>query len=260
MEIAGLILGTIGAVDLVRAARGPSPSSRRASLIGIIAILLSSAAVGVALQGFTVSGVVLALIAPAFALLWAATMHDDDARAGFVPVLLVGVAVAVSAVIIPTRSDTIELAAGSVPLPLVVLCVGSGLFLVQSSNLIVRTALRREAVDLPDDPPRGRWLWPFASRPADPPADVAPPRPTLRGGRMIGPLERLLIAGLVIAQGYHLIAALVAAKGIVRFPEISRDRDRGTMAEYFLVGSMVSWALSLAVALLIWFGFETYAV
>lgn len=41
-----------------------------------------------------------------------------------------------------------------------------------------------------------------------------------------------------------LIAALIAAKGIVRYPEISADRGAGSKAEEFLIGSLTSWALA----------------
>ena len=41
------------------------------------------------------------------------------------------------------------------------------------------------------------------------------------------------------------IAIVVAAKGILRFPEISRDKPEGLRAEYVLVGSFVSWGLAL---------------
>jgi hypothetical protein len=40
----------------------------------------------------------------------------------------------------------------------------------------------------------------------------------------------------------------------VRFPEISRDGESGERAEYFLIGSLVSWASALAAALLVWWG------
>ena len=45
---------------------------------------------------------------------------------------------------------------------------------------------------------------------------------------------------------------MLAAKGIVRFPEISRDGDTGNRAEYFLIGSLVSWVIALAAAFLVW--------
>ncbi|MCI1661367.1 MAG: beta-carotene 15,15'-monooxygenase [Actinomyces sp.] len=65
----------------------------------------------------------------------------------------------------------------------------------------------------------------------------------LRGGRVIGPLERLLIVGLALSGAETAIAAVVAAKGIVRFPEISRD-NAGDAAEEFLIGSMTSWLVA----------------
>jgi hypothetical protein len=37
----------------------------------------------------------------------------------------------------------------------------------------------------------------------------------------------------------------------VRFPELSRDNNRGSNAELFLVGSFTSWAIVLVVVLLV---------
>lgn len=83
-----------------------------------------------------------------------------------------------------------------------------------------------------------------------PPADG--PVPTLKGGRLIGPLERVIVFALTLTGVYSLLAAVLAAKGIVRFPEISRDGDTGNRAEYFLIGSLVSWVIALAAAFLVW--------
>ena len=74
----------------------------------------------------------------------------------------------------------------------------------------------------------------------------------LRGGRYIGPMERLLMVVLGLAQAYPVIAALMAAKGIVRFPEISADRGAGSRAEEFLIGSLASWGLAAAGAVVVW--------
>jgi hypothetical protein len=69
-----------------------------------------------------------------------------------------------------------------------------------------------------------------------------------RGGRIVGPLERLLVFASLVAGMPVVIAGLVAAKGVVRFPEISADRSGGTKAEEFLVGTLCSFLLaSLAV-------------
>lgn len=77
------------------------------------------------------------------------------------------------------------------------------------------------------------------------------PAPQLRGGRFIGPLERWLIVALALVGAEGVIVGLMAAKGIGRFPEISGDRGRGSTAEEFLVGSLVSWTLAGAGALMI---------
>ena len=74
--------------------------------------------------------------------------------------------------------------------------------------------------------------------------------PALRGGRWIGPLERLLIIVLAGADAQVAIAALVAAKGVIRFPEISQDSS-GEKAEEFLIGSVSSWILAALVAMFI---------
>lgn len=68
---------------------------------------------------------------------------------------------------------------------------------------------------------------------------------TLKGGRILGPIERWFIFALALGGHLEAIAAIVAAKGIVRFPEISRSDSSGTKAEYVLVGSFVSWFLAL---------------
>lgn len=68
----------------------------------------------------------------------------------------------------------------------------------------------------------------------------------LQGGRVLGPLERWFVFGCAVTGNLAAIALVVAAKGILRFPEISRDKPEGLRAEYVLVGSFVSWGLALA--------------
>ena len=67
---------------------------------------------------------------------------------------------------------------------------------------------------------------------------------SMRGGRWIGPLERILILLLASVEAPAAIAAIVAAKGVIRFPEISQDKA-GQKAEEFLIGSFASWILSV---------------
>ncbi|WP_207382285.1 hypothetical protein [Schaalia vaccimaxillae] len=74
----------------------------------------------------------------------------------------------------------------------------------------------------------------------------------LRGGRWIGSLERILILSLAFIDAPAAIAAVIAAKGVIRFPEISRnDQTRGRAAEEFLIGSFSSWLLAVGAYLVL---------
>jgi hypothetical protein len=84
---------------------------------------------------------------------------------------------------------------------------------------------------------------------------VGQPQPSdrLKGGRLLGPMERLLILGLGLAGQLAAATAVIAAKGIIRFPELNAQRREGNdgptideLTEYFLVGSFASWLLALA--------------
>jgi hypothetical protein len=77
----------------------------------------------------------------------------------------------------------------------------------------------------------------------------------LKGGRLLGPMERLLIVGLGLAGQLTMASAVVAAKSVIRFPEISATRNRDEqhvevgideVTEYFLVGSFASWIFAFA--------------
>jgi hypothetical protein len=164
-----------------------------------------------------------------------------------------------------------------VPFELAMLALGAGVFLLESSNLVVRAALDGEHTWRPIDitraassaesaPPSeatadaeaGAASASDMTTDADPlgiaaaPATTRDPRAGFKGGRLIGPLERILVLLLTLAAAYPILAAMLAAKGIVRFPEISRDGETGARAEYFLVGSLVSWVIALGAAFLVW--------
>ena len=75
------------------------------------------------------------------------------------------------------------------------------------------------------------------------------PARTLKGGRLLGPLERLFILGLGLAGNLTAAAIVVAAKGLLRWPELSSPAEQDKvhrLTEYFLVGSFVSWLVPLA--------------
>jgi hypothetical protein len=77
----------------------------------------------------------------------------------------------------------------------------------------------------------------------------------LRGGRLLGPMERLFILGLGLAGQITAAGLVVAAKGLIRFPELTARRSDASevngigideVTEYFLLGSFVSWLVGLA--------------
>lgn len=80
------------------------------------------------------------------------------------------------------------------------------------------------------------------------------PEVQLKGGRLLGPMERLFILGLGMAGQLTAASIVVAAKGLLRFPELSSRREQERihqLTEYFLVGSFVSWSVALSALLLV---------
>ncbi len=84
----------------------------------------------------------------------------------------------------------------------------------------------------------------------------APASERLRGGRLLGPMERLLILGFGAAGYVEAAAAVVAAKGILRFPELQAAARAETstvdeVTEYFLVGTFASLLVALGSVVLL---------
>lgn len=81
------------------------------------------------------------------------------------------------------------------------------------------------------------------------------PADQLRGGRLLGPMERVVVLGLGLAGQLTAAGLVIAAKGLIRFPELQAKRSEtesvdgvgiDAVTEYFLVGSFVSWLVALA--------------
>ena len=86
----------------------------------------------------------------------------------------------------------------------------------------------------------------------------------LRGGRVIGVIERWMIFGLMVAGNPTAAAIVVSAKSILRFPQLSKVvqsageqssdpvvEEQGRVddvTEFFLLGSLVSWVMAMALA------------
>ncbi|MFJ6534477.1 hypothetical protein [Microbacterium sp. NPDC091662] len=274
MIVAGFILLAVGAADLVR----QFAPRRWVGYLSVAVILLLLGSVSDALLPMALAIVVGAL--------WVWCMPTErPAPLGFWPAVLLAV-VSVGAVVgLGARADAGLIGAiwqlrspfGEVTFDLALLAFGAGVFLLESSNLVVRAALDGEHTWLPADPAARASTRavavaevPVAAEEVDGVSDVAAeedavaasmtapateprdPRGGFKGGRLIGPLERILVLILTLAAAYPILAAMLAAKGIVRFPEISRDGETGARAEYFLVGSLVSWVIALGAAFLVW--------
>ena len=84
---------------------------------------------------------------------------------------------------------------------------------------------------------------------------------TLKGGRIIGPMERTLIFALGATGQLTAATVVLAAKGVLRFPEIrsvtdlerdeKKQADISSVTEYFLIGTLASWLLAFALTVLL---------
>jgi len=114
-----------------------------------------------------------------------------------------------------------------------------GTFLVQLStgNVLVRLVLAATGTVSPADHDT-----------------VNDPEQQLKGGRLLGPMERVFILGLGLAGQWTAAGVVVAAKGLLRWPELRTETAQARihrLTEYFLVGSFVSWLTALAALLLL---------
>ncbi len=117
------------------------------------------------------------------------------------------------------------------------LLAGAFLLVLSTGNVVVRLVLAATGTtnpalhDTPDDP---------AQR--------------LKGGRLLGPMERSLILGLGLAGQLTAASIVIAAKGLLRWPELQSKTEQQwihRLTEYFLVGSFVSWLVALGALVLL---------
>ena len=76
-------------------------------------------------------------------------------------------------------------------------------------------------------------------------------RGLVKGGRLIGQLERGLIFFLVMIAKPEAVAFLIAAKSIFRFGEL-KDRENRAEAEYITIGTLMSFTWGLVAAWATW--------
>jgi hypothetical protein len=234
--IAVLLIG-IGVTDLVQSVR---PVRTLPECVGALTAVLLGLVAGLTAIGDLVALVVIAAVV----VLWGQTVTRGFAgRRPALPLVVAGVAVGFG-VVVSSLAGPVSGLWGvwiqGVSLPVLsdlgperaLLLLGLVLIQLSTGNVVVRLVL---TVTRTVNPARH-------GGPRDPELE-------LKGGRLLGPMERLVILGLGLAG--HLTAAsiVIAAKGLLRFPELSSDRGQQRihlLTEYFLVGSFVSWLLALS--------------
>lgn len=128
--------------------------------------------------------------------------------------------------------------------------------------LVLRLATRRSAAESAKADSRGRdgggegAVGEGADGVVPDGADVAVQH--LRGGLVIGLLERLAVTGTILLGFPEGIAVVVAVKGLGRFPELrhvaaGNEPERAAVSERFIIGTLASlvWAVGIA-ALGVW--------
>lgn len=240
MIIVALALLGFGIGDLVRWSPDPVGKKRAA-----IAVLAGAAAVAIvsALCGMPAGRVALATIVALLVLfLWSADclLPSLRVRPEYPLAFMVGTmaaAIALSGAAEPIGGDAATWYSNldfgfvhEVPLDQFVLGVGALLFLLSTGNRIVSLTLAATSSSLAK---QGEGAF--------------------RGGRLLGPMERLIVVASVVSGDLAGAGFVIAAKGLLRFREI-RASDKSTVdevTEYFLIGTFVSVVLAAAVGVLL---------
>jgi len=174
---------------------------------------------------------------------WGITVREGFGRnQASVPLALIGVTFVVAVLLAPAAGPTqglLEDWLAHDPLPVLegldpdraLLLVGAFLVQLSTGNVLVRLVLAATGTVNPAKV-----------------GGVDDPQTQLKGGRLLGPMERVFILGLGLAGQLTAASIVIAAKGLLRFPELQSKPDQERihrLTEYFLVGSFVSWLLPL---------------
>lgn len=242
MALLGAFLGALGVSDLFRASDDTTSTSRR---IGVLSVGVAVLVLLLALGGTT--GRDWFLVIPLVLALAAWTLASADALTAHTPrvprvVAFVGLGAGVIVCLLVTDGDIGRWPAflagpiTSVPYDQAVLVFGAMLVQLATANVVVRLTL--QGVGVP----------------------TATGERRLKSGRVLGSMERLFILGLGMTGAFTAAAVVVAAKGLLRYPDVRAEKVDSTtevrpnpLSEYFLIGSFASWLVavgSLAVVVL----------
>jgi len=230
--ILGVWLVVVGLCDLLRAARDTTSARRRTLLVVLGICLLLAAGLLLRLEAVWWWSVVLPWVAGQVAwLLTSSVALDPSSRRRnswrvlafasfglpFAAFLLTGDALPAPD---PALPGTLV---GDLGLSRSVLLAGIALLQLSTGNLLVRLLL--DAVGVP----------------------AQSHEKELKGGRLLGPMERLFVLVLAVAGQLTAASVVVAAKGLLRWPELRSAHAEGPsdVSEYFLIGSFASWLVAL---------------
>ena len=231
----GAFLAVVGATDLLRAGSDAVGVVRQAAQVAAGAVLLACF-LAWAGDSFRSGALLFAglLVAHALWVVGSSATLRDPARAAPVwravafgglglgaVVALLGAGALDEGIAWGDRLEDTVLARW--PVPDVTVATGAVLLQLVTANLLVRLVL--DAVGVP----------------------AATNEKKLKGGRLLGPMERVFIVGLGAVGQTTAAAIVVAAKGLLRFPELQAGTKAGPsdITEYFLIGSFGSWLVGL---------------
>lgn len=249
----GIWLLTLGVADVVCAII-PTRLEKYRRLAGTGCAGFIALLVGFSSSSLSWRHTAVIICAVAFAYIWVSLQSVKDLTkgrsvTGVILILGTGFVLWILAAVLPEFSNGIleawlenspfELLAASSP-GKVILLAGCIAVQLETGNVLVRMVLSGTNVALPGD------------------------RSLLQAGRIIGPIERILIFGFAFSGELAAAALIASAKSILRFPEISARRGSSASlpiqkshqpddsrpaifeaSEYFLLGSLTSWAVAL---------------
>jgi len=237
MSWLGILLIGFAVTDLVHSVRKVKLLPQ---LLGALTVLVLGVLGGLTSGRDVVAllGVAIVVLAWGFAVTWG--FGHPAQTAAWLPLALFVVALTTAVAcsgLAPSAAGPLERWLGSMSLPAVdglsadrfLLLLGTFGIQLSTGNVLVRLVLKSTGT-------------------INPRKDGGMPPTQLKGGRLLGPLERVFILALAMGGQVTAASVVVAAKGLLRFPELSSRHEQQTvheMTEYFLLGSFVSWLVAL---------------